>query len=364
MVNSTDKIHQIIDSNEPQESGYWFKRWWDRHAETFNVARSPNGRMDAFYFAFEPEKVEQVLLHEDPFTSNWLRHLSENPLAPGERVLFLPRWLDRATGELPSIAVGACFLDIKRTYLELRPSLRRIYTAVIDLDAFEPMLFPLGFAPLEKFNVTIGGTTYHTLMNDFGPSSIDGWLAGVIGAELGVDSADTRPTKPGYGIAIPNGRRLLTVLFTDIVDSTEKAVRYGDRKWRHLLDRHHALMRHALSLFQGWEIDTAGDGFFATFDQPANAVRCASAVNKQISELDLEIRAGLHLGECEVTEGAVRGITVHIGARVAAKARAGEVLVSSTLKDAMAGSNIGFNNRGAYQLKGIPGNWRLYAVEP
>jgi class 3 adenylate cyclase len=203
-VDSTDKIHQIIDSNEPKESGYWFKRWWDRHVETFNVARSSDDRVDAFYFAFEPEKVEQVLLHEDPFTSNWLRHLSENPLTPGERVLFLPGWLDRTTG----------------------------------------------------------------------------------------------------------------------------------------------------------------DGFFATFDQPANAIRCAFAVSKQICELGLEIRAGLHLGECEVTVDAVRGITVHIGARVAAKARAGEVLVSSTLKDAMAGSEIEFNNRGAYEQKVIPGDWRLYAVEP
>jgi hypothetical protein len=173
-ANSTDEIHRIIDSNEPEKSGYWFKRWWDRHPETFSVARNPNGKMDAFYFAFEPENVGPVLINEDPFTSNWLRHLDENPLAPAERVLFLPRWLDRETGEIPSPAVGACFLDTKRTYMELRPGLRRIYCAVVDLPTLEPILFPLGFTPLEKFNVTIGGTTYHTLMNDFGPSSIDG----------------------------------------------------------------------------------------------------------------------------------------------------------------------------------------------
>jgi class 3 adenylate cyclase len=362
-ANSTDEIHQIIDSNEPDELGFWLKRWWDRHPETFNIARSPNGRVEAFYFTFEPEKVGQTLINEDPFTSNWLRHLDQNPLEPGERVLLLPRWLDRATGEKPSAAVGACFLDIKRTYMELRPGLRRIYTAVKDWNTFVPVLSPLGFAPLKKINVTISGITYQTLMNDFGPSSIDGWLARLIGTELGVESADTRQKKPSNGTAIADGRRLITVLFTDIVGSTEKAVEYGDTKWRNLLDHHHALVRKALSKFKGREIDTAGDGFFATFEQPANAIRCASAVSKQVAELDLEIRAGLHLGECEFTDGAVRGVTVHIGARVAAKAKAGDVLVSRTVKEALAGSEIRFKERGAYQLKGIPGEWSLFAAE-
>jgi class 3 adenylate cyclase len=184
-------------------------------------------------------------------------------------------------------------------------------------------------------------------MNDFGPSSIDGWLAKIIGQELGVD------------ITPEQGRVLATVLFTDIVGSTEKAVALGDHRWQKVLERHHTLVRSELAKYRGREIDTAGDGFFAVFEKPAHAINCALAVSKKVSELDLEIRAGLHLGECEVTDDAVRGITVHIGARVA-----GEVLVSSTLKDAMAGSNIGFNNRGDYELKGIPGDWRLYVVEP
>lgn len=293
----------------------------------------------------------------------WLRHLNENPLAPGERVLFLPRWLDRATGEIPSAAVGACFLDIKRTYMELRPGLRRIYTAVIDWNTFEPILFPLGFAPLEKFNVTISGITYHTLMNDFSPSSIDGWLAKLIGTELGVASTDIRETRPSNGIGIADGRQLLTVLFTDIVGSTEKALKYGDRKWQNLLDRHHALVRLELARFQGQEVDTAGDGFFATFDKAVNAIECASTVSQAVGVLGIKIRCGLHLGECEVTADAVRGITVHIGARVASKAKAGEVLVSSTVKEAVAGSEICFADRGAYELKGIPGKWNLYAVK-
>jgi len=211
--------------------------------------------------------------------------------------------------------------------------------------------------------VKIGKITYHTLMNDFGPSSIDGWLARLIGAELGVESDDDSPGKNSNGTIKENERRLLTILFTDIVGSTEKAVEFGDTKWRNFLDRHHALVRRALSKFNGREIDTAGDGFFATFVQPANAVRCASAVRKQVSDLDLEIRAGLHLGECELTGNAVRRVAVHIGARVAARAMAGEVLVSSTVKDALAGSEIRFKKRGAYQLKGIPGEWSLFAAE-
>ena len=361
-ANSTNPICAIIDSHEPEESGYWFKRWLDRHPETFSVIRRPDGKVDAFYFAYEPEKVGFSLINEDPFTSNWMKHLNKFPLEPGERVLFLPRFLDRKTGELPSTAVGACFLDIKRTYMELRPGLRRVYCAVTDWDVFEPVLSPLGFKTLEKFNVKIGEITYHTIMNDFGPSSIDGWLAGLIGAELGVSASDTQQVKPSGRRNRPDGRRLLAVLFTDIVGSTEKILEMGDSHWRDLLENHHKLVRQKLDKYEGREIDTAGDGFFATFGSPANAIQCASAVNKAVARFDIQIRSGLHLGECEVTSDAVRGITVHIGARVASKAKAGEVLVSSTLKDAIAGSEISFSERGAYELKGIPGEWNLFAV--
>ena len=361
-ASSADEIYKIIDSNEPEETGYWFKRWFERHPETFNVARSPDGRVDAFYFIFEPENVERALLNEDPFTSIWLRHLNEDPLATGERVLFLPRYLDRQSGEMPSAAVSACFLDTKRTYMELRPSLRRIYTAVKDWAALEPILSTLGFAALEKFNVAIGGITYHTLMNDFGPSSIDGWLAKLIGTELGVDSVDAEGAKPSNRSGMPQGRKLLTVLFTDIVGSTQKAVELGDRRWRELLENYHRMVRQKLETFQGQEVDTAGDGFFAVFEKPVDALRCAANVGRAVNDLDLQIRSGLHLGECEVTEDAVRGITVHIGARVAAKAKPGEILVSSTLKEAIAGSDVHFGDCVSHELKGIPGKWNLFAV--
>ncbi len=166
----------------------------------------------------------------------------------------------------------------------------------------------------------------------------------------------------GWEEAEPD-RMLATVLFTDIVGSTAKAVELGDRAWRELLERHHALIRRELVRFRGAELDVAGDGFFARFDGPARAVRCASAITESVRELGLEIRAGLHTGECEIMDGKVGGIAVHIGARVAKEAQPGEVLVSSTVKDLVAGSGLRFRERGMAALKGVPDEWRLYAVE-
>jgi class 3 adenylate cyclase/esterase/lipase len=158
-------------------------------------------------------------------------------------------------------------------------------------------------------------------------------------------------------------RVLATVLFTDIVGSSERAAAVGDREWRKTLEQHHELVRRQLVRFRGREVDTAGDGFFASFDGPARAIRCACAISAAVGELGLDVRAGLHTGECEVVDGKVAGIAVHTGARVASQAQAGEVLVSSTVKDLVAGSEIQFEDRGVAALKGIPGEWRLFAVE-
>ena len=158
-------------------------------------------------------------------------------------------------------------------------------------------------------------------------------------------------------------RVLATVLFTDIVGATEKAASLGDRRWHDLLDGHHALIRGELVHFRGREIDNAGDGFLATFDGPARAVRCACAISDGVRSLGLEIRAGLHTGECELMGDKLGGIAVHTGARVAARAHGGEVLVTSTVKDLVAGSGLSFENRGVQDLKGIPGEWRLFAVQ-
>ena len=155
---------------------------------------------------------------------------------------------------------------------------------------------------------------------------------------------------------------LATLLFTDIVGSTSKAAELGDQRWRELLGQHHALVRRELARFRGEERDTAGDGFFATFDGPARAIRCAQVIAEGVRDLGLEIRAGLHTGECELHDGKVAGIAVSIGARVASQARASEVLVTRTVKDLVAGSGLAFELRGAQELKGVPGTWPLYAV--
>jgi len=158
-------------------------------------------------------------------------------------------------------------------------------------------------------------------------------------------------------------RVLTTVLFTDIVGSTEKAVELGDRAWAELLTAHRGQTRRELVRFRGRELDTAGDGFFASFDGPARAIQCARSIVQAARESGVQVRAGLHTGECEVIDGRVGGVAVHIGARVAQQASPGEVLVSGTVKDLVAGSGIQFQDRGEADLRGIPGPWRLYAVQ-
>jgi pimeloyl-ACP methyl ester carboxylesterase len=158
-------------------------------------------------------------------------------------------------------------------------------------------------------------------------------------------------------------RVLATIMFTDVVGSTERAVELGDRRWRELLQGFHAAVRTELGRFRGREIDTAGDGFLAAFDGPARAVRCACAVGQAVKPLGLQVRAGVHTGECEIMGEKLAGIAVHIGARVAAAAQPDEVLVFGTVKDLVAGSGLSFSDRGIQSLKGVPGEWRLYAVE-
>jgi class 3 adenylate cyclase len=157
-------------------------------------------------------------------------------------------------------------------------------------------------------------------------------------------------------------RVLATVLFTDIVGSTEIAARLGDSGWRGLLERHHAAVRRELARFAGRELDTAGDGFFAAFDGPARAVRAAIAIRESLQALDVEIRAGVHTGECEVSDGKIVGVAVSIGARIASLAAPGEVLVSSTVKDLVAGSGLRFDDRGEHQLKGLAEPWHVFAA--
>src|ERR671934_770155 len=177
-----------------------------------------------------------------------------------------------------------------------------------------------------------------------------------IDADQVVDEIEEFAT--GVRPAPESDRVLATVLFTDLVESTKRAAELGDRRWRELLEAHNATVRSELARFRGREVDTAGDGFLATFDGPARAIRAACAIRDGVRRLGLELRAGLHTGECELADGQVRGIAVHTGARVAAEAGPGEVLVSSTVRDLVAGSGISFEERGERELKGV-GSWRL-----
>ncbi len=166
----------------------------------------------------------------------------------------------------------------------------------------------------------------------------------------------------GHQAEVADDRVLATVLFTDIVDSTRMAAELGDRNWHALLDAHDAVVRSQLARFRGREVNTSGDGFLATFDGPQRAIRCAMATRDAVQPLGIEVRAGLHTGECEIRGDDIGGIAVHIGARVSALAGPSEVLVSSTLRDLVIGSGLLFDDRGPHQLKGVPGDWHLFAV--
>jgi class 3 adenylate cyclase len=187
----------------------------------------------------------------------------------------------------------------------------------------------------------------------------DHWISagdtGAIADEIEEFLTGTRP-------APELDRVLATVLFTDIVGSTARAAELGDRRWRDLLAAHDTTVRRELERFRGREVDTAGDGFLASFDGPARAVRCAISAGEAVRELGVEMRAGIHTGECELDGRKIRGIAVHTGARIASLAGPGEVLVSQTVKDLVAGSGLEFEFRGVHELKGVPGEWRLYAA--
>jgi class 3 adenylate cyclase len=174
--------------------------------------------------------------------------------------------------------------------------------------------------------------------------------------------AEIREFLTGTREAAEPDRVLVTVLFTDIVDSTRLAGEVGDRRWRELIEAHHAAVRRELARYRGTEVDTAGDGFLATFDGPARAIRCAAAIIAAVRPIGLELRAGVHTGEVERMDGKLAGLAVHVGARVAALGRAGQVLASGTVHDLVAGSGIEFSDQGLHDLKGVPGTWRVYEV--
>lgn len=183
-----------------------------------------------------------------------------------------------------------------------------------------------------------------------------------LGTDPFIDAMATFLT--GQRAEVEVDRVLTTVLFIDIVESTERLTALGDAQWRGLLDQHDALVREELRRFRGKEVKTTGDGFMATFDGPARAIRCALAIEQAVSPLGISVRAGLHTGECELRGEDVAGLTVHVAARIGSAACPGQVLVSSTIRDLVAGSGIEFEDAGSHSLKGVPGSWNLFGAKP
>ena len=269
------------------------------------------------------------LAHDESFRQ-WLWRLQRYSMSPGAAVAWY-----RMTTEI----------DIRRVLPVIRvPTLilHRAGDVVMDPGASRYMAERIPFAHY----VELSG-------NDNLPLSGD--------AEVIIDEVEEFLT--GVRPAPVHDRVLATVMMTDIVDATATAVRLGDRAWRDLLEAHHAAVRAELGRFGGREVDTAGDGFLATFDGPARAIRCAAAISARVRSLGMDLRIGLHAGECELIAGKMGGVAVHIGARVADHARPGEVLVTSTVKDLVVGAGFRFADRGVATLKGVPEEWRLFAVD-
>jgi pimeloyl-ACP methyl ester carboxylesterase/class 3 adenylate cyclase len=287
-------------------------------------------------------------------TQSWLDEFLE-ALAPSvARDEAVRRWW--RTWARTSASPGAIVaLNIMNTDIDVRHTLPaiRVPTLVLHRVGDEDTLVEGGRYIAEK----IPGAELVEL-----PGVDHGWFVNPSQITHHVERFLKRIWARGEWDVVESDRLLATVLFTDIVGSTAKVAELGDRRWRELLQQHHVLVRRQLARFSGRELDTAGDGFFATFDGPARAIRCATAITAAVRELGLDVRAGLHTGECELVDGKVGGIAVHIGARVAAEAAPGEVLVSSTVKDLVAGSGLRFQERGSVELKGVPGEWRLYLV--
>jgi pimeloyl-ACP methyl ester carboxylesterase/class 3 adenylate cyclase len=294
-----------------------------------------------------PEEMEDELreLRERWGTQEWsddlLRQIAPTLAKSQEEREWFANWL--RVGASPSVAYALNRAFFETDLSDVLPAVRVPTLVVYRGDFVEPEALEFAESIPSAQVVRIAGEDYFGIF--LSPEIVDEVEAFVAG--------DRPPVVPDTV--------LTAVLFTDIVQSTDRARELGDRAWRELLERHHALVRRELARYRGVERDTAGDGFFATFDGPARAIRCAQGILQSVEALGLELRAGVHSGECELHEGKVAGIVVGAGARVAALAEAREVLVSSTVKDLVAGSGIQFEDRGEHELRGV-GAWRLYSV--
>ncbi len=267
---------------------------------------------------------------DDPAFAPWAARWTRYAAAPGDLLEQARIWYEiDLRGVLPAIHVPTLLLY------------RRAYAGT----SLEEMEYLRGLIPAARVEA-VGGTDEQPFFGD--PSDVVEPVARFVD-EIRSEEAQF-------------DRVLATVLFTDIVGSTETAARLGDRGWRDVVERHHAAVRSLLARYRGTEVDTAGDGFFASFDGPARAVRCAEAIIEAVQTGGVEVRAGIHTGEVETIDGKVGGLAVVIGARVAARAAASQILVSQTVKDLVAGSGLAFEDAGEHELKGVPERWHLYRV--
>jgi class 3 adenylate cyclase/alpha-beta hydrolase superfamily lysophospholipase len=335
-------------------------------------------RMTTLFAATYPERTAGLVIIDPsvkglptpdypwaPSESEWNERLSDVRANWGKRDFFLRLLREWA----PSRADDAGFQDWFVTYLRrsLSPgAAAAFYRMMMDADVSDVLsavrvptlvLFsPPQRGPAEYFAKRIPDAELRELATMRGVYT---WLDD--GSQQATMAA-TRAFVAGLHSRTKPERILATLLFTDIVGSTEKQSELGDRGWAELVQRHHALVRDLIGRFRGMEQDTAGDGFYARFDGPARAVECAQQIVRAVEPLGIRIRAGIHTGECELVDGKCAGLSVSIGARVAAKAQASEVLVSQTVKDLVGGSDLAFEDAGEHELKGVPDRWRLYRV--
>jgi class 3 adenylate cyclase/pimeloyl-ACP methyl ester carboxylesterase len=311
-------------------------------------------------FPWGPTEVEREAWREassewgtDEFAASWVARLAPSA---ADDVRFV-EWAGRMMRTAASPATAKAFMRMQG-FMDAREVLPliRVPTLVLDRSHARMPKGPVDMPPLEESRYIaerIPGARFVALPGmDYLP-----W----IGDSESIVSEVARFVTGAAPVRAPD-RVLVTVLFTDIVDSTRRAAELGDTRWRELLERHNALVRGYLDEYRGREVDRAGDGFLATFDGPARAIRCAQAIVTSVSREGLEVRAGVHSGEVELLEQGIGGLAVHIGARVAGKAAGGEVFVTSTVRDLVAGSGIDFEDRGEHELKGVPGRWRLFAT--
>jgi len=339
------------------------------------LGHGEGGPMAMLFAATHPKRTKSLVLAD-----TYARRLRAADYPWGVPEATAQRYMERiiATwGTGKAVAVGAPELSQSPTFVATRARLERLAMSPSQFSAIYPATYEIDVRPvLSTISVPtlvlhragnpyirvgngqylaeqIAGAQYREL-----PGEVHLYHAGDTGAFLDAVQEFLTGTKE-----VPDHDRVLaTVMFTDIVYATSLASRLGDREWRELLDRHHTLLRHEIERFRGRVVDTAGDGFFATFDGPARAVRCALAVRDVVRALGIEVRGGVHTGEVELMGERVGGIAVHIGARVMAEADGGEVLVSRTVRDLVAGSGLVFESRGIRQLKGVEDAWELFGV--